>query len=75
MHEASREDFPRAPQILSAALIRVPPNVFILKAIVFKLRYVNMNIHPPPLTIASSYDLDIMSYVQFTSDHTCGPIL
>jgi hypothetical protein len=31
MHGASREDLPRAPQILSAALIRVLPDGFLLK--------------------------------------------
>jgi hypothetical protein len=35
MHGASREDLPRAPQIVSAALIRVLPDGFLLKAIVF----------------------------------------
>jgi hypothetical protein len=46
MHGATREDLPRAPQILSDALIRVLPDGFLLKAIV--LRYVNINISSPP---------------------------
>jgi hypothetical protein len=50
MHGASREDLLRAAQILSAALIRVLPDGFLLKAIV--LRYVNMNIPPPPLQLS-----------------------
>ena len=61
MHGASREDLPRAVQILSAALIRVLPDGFLLKAIV--LRYVNMNI-PPPLQLSPlAYGPDLMSYV------------
>jgi hypothetical protein len=51
MHGASKEDLPRAVQILSAALIRVLPDGFLLKAIV--LLYVNMNIPPtPPLQLS-----------------------
>ena len=57
MHGASREDLPRAPQILSAALIRVLPDGFLLKAIVFT---VCEHEYTP---IASSYGPDLMSYV------------
>jgi hypothetical protein len=52
MHGAYREDLPRAPQILSAALIRVLPNGFLLKAIVFMV--CEHEYTPPPPIITSS---------------------
>jgi hypothetical protein len=55
MHGTSREDLPQAPQILSAALIRVLPDGFLLKAIVFT---VCEHEYTPPI-IASSYDPDL----------------
>jgi hypothetical protein len=48
MHGASREDLPRAPQILSAALIRVLPEGFLLKAIVFTVCEHEYTPPPPP---------------------------
>ena len=57
MHGASREDLPRAPQILSAALIRVLPDGFLLKPIVFTV--FEHEYTPPPPIIASSYDPDL----------------
>jgi hypothetical protein len=54
---ASREDLPRAPQILSAALICVLPDGFLLKAIVFTV-------------CEHEYDPDLMSYVLPVITHT-----
>jgi hypothetical protein len=63
MHGASREDLPRAPQILSAAVIRVLPDGFLLKAIVVT---VCEHEYPPPPTIASSYDPHVrLDFVAF----------
>ena len=48
MHGASREDLPRAPQILSAAVIRVLPDGFHLKAIVVTVCEHEYTPPPPP---------------------------
>ena len=51
MHGASREDLPRATQILSAALIRVLPDGFLLKVFVLKVFVFTVCEHeytPPP---------------------------
>jgi hypothetical protein len=64
MHGASREDLPEGPRILSAALIRVLPDGFLLKAIVFTVcEHEHTPPPPPPPIIACSYDPDLMSYV------------
>jgi hypothetical protein len=73
MHGAYREDLPRAPQILSAALIRVLPNGFLLKAIVFMVCEHEYTPPPPQLSrLARTLTLPVSC---FTSDHTCGSIL
>jgi hypothetical protein len=63
MHGASREDLPRGPQILSAALIRVLPDGFLLKAIVFTVCEHEYTPPPPQLSrLATTLTLSV-SYV------------
>jgi hypothetical protein len=62
MHGASREDLPRAPQILSAALIRVLPDGFLLKTIFFTV-WEHAYTPPPQLSrLATTLTLCHMFY-------------
>jgi hypothetical protein len=63
MHGASREDLPRAPQTLLAALIRVLPDGFLLKAIVFTVCEHEYTPPPHPLSrLATALTLCHMFY-------------
>jgi hypothetical protein len=62
MHGASREDLPRATQILLAALIRVLPDGFLLKVFVFTVCEHEYTPPPPLSRLATALTLCHMFY-------------